>query len=272
MPDCMPDFLIIGAQKCGTTSLYQYLIQHPNILPAATKEVHFFDLQYARGIDWYLQQFPDRAESNCKKPRYQTGEASPYYFFHPLVPERVHRHFPQVKLIVLLRNPVDRAISHYYHEVRLGFEKLPLEAACDREAERLAGEEKKWQADPNYCSLPHQHFTYKARGNYLEQLQRWYRFFSPDRLLVLHGEAFFADPGPTLARVWDFLGVRGRASDASCRYNVGDYPPVSDRIRNKLADAFRPLNQKLFAALDRDFGWLETATSRPDAFAKVSAS
>ncbi|HEY9295730.1 MAG TPA: sulfotransferase domain-containing protein, partial [Phormidium sp.] len=165
--ECQPDFIIIGAQKCGTTSLYEYLIQHPQILAASKKEVHFFDLNFAKGVDWYRQQFKPVSQKSI------TGEASPYYIFHPLVPQRIYQLFPQVKLIVLLRNPVERAISHYYHEVRLGFEDLGLEDAIAQEPARLEGETAKILADETYYSYNHQHYTYLSRGVYVEQLNNW---------------------------------------------------------------------------------------------------
>ena len=101
----LPDFLIIGAQKCGTSSMFAYLNQHPQMKLPDVKEIHFFDLNYSNGLDWYTSHFPPASLSH----RMVTGEASPYYLFHPHVPERVRLHCPDVKLVVMLRNPVDRA-------------------------------------------------------------------------------------------------------------------------------------------------------------------
>src|SRR5579885_2674785 len=127
----LPDFIIIGTQRGGTTSLYAYLGQHPQIAPAVIKEVHFFDNNYERGVGWYRTQFPFLIEKSIAKnigqQNFITGEASPYYLFHPHVPERAAKVVPGAKLIVLLRNPIDRAYSHYYHEVELGHEKLSFE-------------------------------------------------------------------------------------------------------------------------------------------------
>ena len=118
-----PNFLIIGAQRCGTTSLYNYLIQHPQIVPSSKKEVHFFDLNFHLGQSWYEKHFPEVSDNIL------TGEASPYYIFHPLCPKRIFDYDPSVKLIVILRNPIDRAYSHYRHIVRLGHEPLKFEDA-----------------------------------------------------------------------------------------------------------------------------------------------
>lgn len=284
----MPDFLIIGAQKCGTTSLYEYLTQHPQIVSATRKEVHFFDLNYALGLEWYKSKLGevDQLNSIC-------GEASPYYIFHPQVPQRVYQHFPQVKLIVLLRNPVDRAISHYYHELnRLKAETLPIEEAIDREPKRLQGELEKLETDPNYYSYNHQHYTYLSRGLYLEQLQRWMALFPREQFLILSSEEFWEKPDRTLAEVLNFLQLPSLQLDAYPSHNAGNYSPVvqprkppilqkvrswwkhllfqadtnltenlvntagvSPFLRQKLNRYFQEPNQQLSAFLQRDFNW-----------------
>ena len=134
----LPSVLIIGAQKGGTTSLFSYLVQHPDVLAPLTKEIHYFDLQYDREDKWYRGHFPfaRRLERGAV-----TIDASPYYLPHPLVPARAAQLVPEAKLVAVLRDPVDRALSHYHHEVRAGRESLSFADAIDQEAERLAGEE-----------------------------------------------------------------------------------------------------------------------------------
>ena len=129
----LPDFLISGAQRGGTTSLYNYLQAHPCFELPTTKELHFFDRKFHRGLAWYRAHFPTYLEK-CFAQRIQgraflTGEATPNYLFHPLVSRRVAEVLPRVKLIVLLRNPVDRAFSHYHHILDLGYEHLPFAEA-----------------------------------------------------------------------------------------------------------------------------------------------
>src|SRR5215471_396843 len=140
----MPDFLIIGGQRCGTASLYYYLTEQHGIISAATKEVHFFDDFYTRGLDWYRAQFATVTykyyiESVLRHP-FITGEASPYYIFHPHAPRRIAQVLPHVKIIALLRNPIDRAYSQHWLEVKGKYETLPFEEAIKREPERIAGE------------------------------------------------------------------------------------------------------------------------------------
>ncbi|MEJ2557594.1 MAG: sulfotransferase domain-containing protein, partial [Anaerolineae bacterium] len=121
----LPDFLIIGAQKCGTDSLFRYLGGHPCIKLASSKEAHYFDLKFDKGINWYRSHFPlipyKYSVKRLRKQDLITGEATPYYLFHPHAPGRAAAIVPHVKLIVLLRNPADRAYSHYNHEVKYKF-------------------------------------------------------------------------------------------------------------------------------------------------------
>ena len=173
----LPDYLIIGGQRCGTTALHDHLARHPAIGAAHVKEVHYFDLNYERGERWYRGHFPNDVRRAVARRRTGVemvcGEASPYYLFHPLVPERARALVPDARLIVLLRDPVARALSHYHHEVALGMEPLTFEEALDAEPERLDGEERRLVQFPGYASVAHQHHSYVARGHYADQLERW---------------------------------------------------------------------------------------------------
>ncbi|MGA9381532.1 MAG: sulfotransferase [Phormidium sp.] len=244
-----PTFIIVGAQKSGTTSLYQYLIQHPQIVPASQKEVHFFDLNFAKGVDWYKQQFP------TVSPGLITGEASPYYIFHPVVAQRVYELFPEVKLIALLRNPVERAISHYYHEVRLGFEKLGLADAIAQESARLKGETAKMLADATYYSYNHQHYTYLSRGIYVEQLKHWMQFFPKEQFLVLPSEELYNQPNQVLNQVLEFLELPSYQLTQYDKYNSGEYPEINPETRQQLQEYFQPYNQQLEEFLGVKFPW-----------------
>jgi hypothetical protein len=177
----MPSFLVIGAQRAGTSFLYSLLTQHPNVSAALVKEVHFFDLNFQRGTAWYRSHFPALGPTRGRI----TGEATPYYLFHPLAPQRVAAVLPRVRLVAVLRNPVDRAYSHFQKEHRKGTEILPFERALKAESERVPGEREKLLADPAYRSVAHQRFSYLARGIYVDQIEAWSRCFSPDQLLVL---------------------------------------------------------------------------------------
>lgn len=245
----LPDFLVIGAQKAGTTSLLEYLCEHPAVLPPVRKEVHFLDHEFERGPAWYRAHFPRR------RPGALTGEATPYYLFHPLAARRAAAVVPGAKLIVLLRDPVDRAFSHHNHELALGFESLGFEDAIAAEPHRLAGEEERILADPRYRSFAHQHHSYLARGEYARQLERWLECFGRDRLLVLSAEDLFADPRATVLRTQEFLGLEPREPvDVSAR-NARSYAPIDPALRGWLAARFAAGNERLYELVGRDFGW-----------------
>jgi hypothetical protein len=244
----LPDFLILGAQKAGTTALYAYLRWHPEITGPSFKEVSFFDRHYAKGERWYRAHMPVRRRS-------LVGEASPSYLFHPLAPERVARLLPDARLIALLRNPVDRAFSHYQHEVALGRERLSFEAAVDREEERMQGELDRMLRDPSYFSLAWWNYTYVARGRYAEQLERWFASFPREQLLVLFTEELSADTAGTYRGVLDFLGVGARDLESYPRIFDRDYPDMSSVTRERLHKEFEDSNHRLASLLGRDLPW-----------------
>jgi hypothetical protein len=256
----LPDYLILGAQRAGTTSLHRYLIQHPAVgCLLHTKGVHYFDTAYDRSLSWYRSHFPTRAYRSWLRRRHglelRTGEASPYYLFHPAVPHRVARDLPEVRLIVLLRDPVQRAFSHYQHEVARGFEQLPFEQAIDREPERLVGETERLLADPAYCSFSHQHHSYLARGRYLEQLQAWRSLFPPERLLVLSSEELWTDPTTAFKRVLEFLELPAWSPPSFEVHNAHTYDAMDGRTRARLVEHFAAANRALYDDLGVDYGW-----------------
>jgi sulfotransferase family protein len=247
----LPNFLIIGAQKAGTTSLHEYLCEHPMISPSTTKEVHYFDLAYHRGPAWYRAHF-----HAIKRAGEVTGESSPYYLYHPLVPARVAEDLPESKLIVIFRNPIDRTHSHYNHEYALGHETLQFEDAIEREAERLDGEEERIAVDPDYRSFPHQHHSYIARSLYADQLERWFSCFDRDRFLILSAEDLFERPRELVAASQQFLGLEPVSlRDATARNARLYTSSVADDARHRLREKFEPHNQRLYELVDRDFGW-----------------
>ncbi len=256
----LPDFIVIGGKKCGTSSLYNYLVEHSDITPAFRKEVHFFDNNAGKGNTLrYRAYFP----TSLYKRRFErtrgsdliTGEATPYYLFYPLAPERVRYVVPCAKLIALLRDPVDRAYSHYHHEFRRGTEKLSFEEAIEREAERLGGERERMFRDGNYDSSSHRRHSYLSRGNYVDQLQNWRKFFPKEQLLVLKSEDLFADPAAIVGQTLDFLGLSLLEREEYSKDNKGSYLGMDPTIRRRLVDYFRPHNERLYDYLGRDFGW-----------------
>lgn len=190
-----------------------------------------------------------------------TGEASPYYLFHPHAARRAANTVPKAKLISLLRNPVDRAYSDYKHKAREGRDPLSFEEAIEAEEGRLRGEREKMLADESYLSPNHRKFSYLSRGIYVDQLMEWREYFDQDQMLVLNSEAFFADPLESLGPILDFLGLPSwEPEPQSIRANSntrheGTYGRMSPGIRRRLEAYFEPHNRRLYDYLDVDFGW-----------------
>jgi hypothetical protein len=255
----LPDFLVIGAQKAGTTALYAYLRWHPAVLGPSWKEVSFFDRHYARGEAWYRGHFPNRLRVRLARRRTGlepvVGEASPSYLYHPLAPRRVHDLVPDVRLIAILRDPVERAFSHYNHEVALGREPLSFEQAIEAEGERLHGEVERMLREPTYFSHAWWNYTYLGRGRYAEQLERWLEAFPREQLLVLTSEQLSARPAETYADVLRFLGLPPHELSSFPRLNTREYGAMAPRTRAALADRFAEPNRELAELLGRDPGW-----------------
>lgn len=247
----LPDFLIIGAQKSGSTSLYNYLVRHPHVLPSLAKEIHFFDNNYGRGTEWYRAHFA----AETKGRDFQVGEATPYYLFHPLCPARIAAVVPDAKLLVILRNPIDRAYSHYQHELRRHHEWLSFEEAIERESERLAGETERMLRNESFYSVAHQRHSYLARGRYSEQLQGWFQLFPRDQFLIRDIEAFRTEPGKIYSEVLDFLDLPQHKLDAFRMYYSWKYEKMSPETRERLIEYFREPNRQLFETLGTCYDW-----------------
>lgn len=252
----LPDFVIIGAQKGGTTFLYRLLAQHPRVKPAFLKEVHYFDLNFERGENWYRSQFPFQLS---KSQKHVTGESSPYYLFHPHAPRRAAEVIPGARLIVLLRNPVDRAYSHYNHQSKrvkgAGRETLTFEGAIEAEEKRLDGELEKLLHDEHYDSLNYRRYSYLSRGAYVDQLLAWSEFFDRDQMLVLKSEDLFSNPAQSLKATLGFLGLSQWTPETHPSTYKLDYVDMNPATRHDLQDYFEPHNQRLYKYLGVDFGW-----------------
>jgi hypothetical protein len=253
----LPDFLIIGTMKGGTTTLYDLLRTHPHVLGAYRKEVHFFDLpaRYARGESFYRSFFPTRLEMErsalAAGGPMLTGEASPFYLYHPHAPRRAFELLPHARLIALLRDPIDRAYSHYQHAVRHGWESRSFETAITDELANLGASHQRLTADPSLDLPDHQRTEYVHRGQYAEQLERWARFYPRDQMLVLRSESFFADPASTLRRVESFLHIPRHDPIRLAPSNVGGYTSaMPGAVVGRLRTHFEPWNARLE-------GWIE---------------
>jgi tetratricopeptide (TPR) repeat protein len=238
-----PKFIIIGSQRCGTTSLYTYLAEHPQILTPIKKEMDFFSWHFHRGIDWYLAHFPPMPPGE----QFVTGEASPSYFDSREAPERLYSACPEAKLIVLLRNPVDRAISHFYRLKGLNWEGRSLDRAISDEIERL-------NQNPEYI-IGEEPGNYLARGRYIEFIKNWLAFFPQEQLLILKSEDLYAGAATTVNHVLAFLELPEYQLSEYQNANPGAYQRVNESVRELLSDYFKPYNQELEEYLGRRFDW-----------------
>ena len=249
----LPNFIIIGVQKGGTSSLYKYLMQHPNVVPGYKKEVKFFDGKYQKGLDWYRYNFPFNSQMSDSGA--QTGEASPSYIFHPLVPQRIKESIPNVKLVLLLRDPVVRAYSHYQGNFRKGQEKLSFQEAIEQEESRLGGEKESIIADQEYPMYKYLVYSYRARGIYIEQIKNWLKSFPREQMLILRSEDLFSNPQKVYTRVLAYLGLPDWKLDKYDIFNYGHYEGMEPQTEKKLREYFNPHNQELYEFLGVNFDW-----------------
>jgi hypothetical protein len=259
-----PDFLVIGAKRGGTTSLYNYLLEHPSVQPLFPgrqhiKGVHYFDSEFARGLRWYRSHFPlEVGGHHVARPTVSpavAGEASPYYLFHPLAAERLARHFPNVRLIVLLRDPVERAYSHYKERTHHAGETLGFEDALDAEDGRLRGEAERIAAEPGYRSVEHEDHSYVAQGRYLDMLPRWLKLFPREQFHIVASEDFYADPERYVNGVWSFLGLPPHKLVSRKRHNYLPAPDIRLETRKRLQEALEEHNRELEDFLGRTLPW-----------------
>jgi len=250
-----PDFVVIGAEKCGTTSLFQYLSHHPAVISPIEKEIDFFDMEYGCGLDWYLSHFPAAAPQPAGF-KWITGETSANYLYSDVAPARVSKHFPRTKLVVILRHPVDRTISRYSMMVRNGAETRSFEAAVREEIQLI---ERAIDSDSSLWPVLNR-CRHVGNSLYYYHLRRWLSHFSLDQLLVLQSESLFLHPEQTLQQLYSDLGLRNLTDDSAAQtypqYNSGTYSTViSDELKQHLFDFYQPHIRKLESLLGRSFGW-----------------
>ncbi len=242
----LPGFLIIGGIRCGTTSLIHYLDDHPSLGMSAIDEVHYFDWHYEEGEAWYRSWFPITIGDGPD----MVGESSPSYLMNPLVPERVAALLPDVKLIVLLRNPVDRAVSHYNLRRSGGREsQSTFEAALEQEAARVG------PTNHRRPEIGGRIDCYFEQGTYVTGLRRWLGYVDRSQMHIIDSGELFASPATTYRGVQDFLGVPPHGLEEYERLNAATYRAVDLATRSSLQARYEPYNQELYELVGRDFGW-----------------
>ena len=259
-----PDFLVVGTKRGGTTSLHHHLLAHPDVVPMfparRLKSPMYYSQHYDKGDRWYRSHFATRGyRRGLALARHRpnvTGEASPYYLYNPHAAGRIQRDIPDVKIIILLRDPVRRAYSHYWERVDNHVEPLSFPDALTAEPTRLAGELDRIMADPLYYSEAHDWYSYRDRGIYAPQLRRFFELFPREQILVLPSESFYRDVQSAYDKVTDFLGLRQHTLESQPRRNYLPVAPMDPRTEAELIEFFRNYNEETYALLGDDLGWL----------------
>ena len=252
----LPDFIIIGAGKSGTSSLYNYLIQHPNIYSAKIKEINYFVRGWTK---WYRPNFPTIFQkfyvTKIKKEPFITGEATPFYLIHPHVPKKVYDKIPNVKIIILLRDPVDRSFSQFNQWKKTKYENFSFEEAVKSEKIKTSDEWLNYTDEEFPGSRINVKYSYIEGGLYFEQIKRWLDIFPKNQILILKAEDFFSNPAKITSRVFDFLGISPYEIDGTKKFNVGQYDHIEPEIEEFLRKFFKPYNKKLFELIREEFHW-----------------
>ncbi|MDO6460992.1 sulfotransferase domain-containing protein [Granulosicoccaceae sp. 1_MG-2023] len=263
---CGPSFYIGGAMKGATSAIYEYLASHPSVVPRYPKEVHFFSKshEYEKGWAWYLGQFNNAAN------RYQhregvspapslIGDASPSYLTDTHAPARIARYTPGAKVVLSLRNPSLRAISHYFHEVkRVGDESRPPEevfSAANLDMAKTVFEAEgydldKLQAHPFWPTL-----RYFTEGLYGVYLQNWQDAITPENLLVVNYHLLESAPQEYVSTIFAFLGLDVPEGFEVAKIYANDYPDLDDAIVARLDEFFEFSNAKLAGLLQLPERW-----------------
>ena len=252
----LPDFLVVGGQRCGTTSLFRALMAHPDIArPMVNKGVNYFDVNYHRGEEWYRGHFPARSEDAPTR----VFDASGYYMFHPLAAERIVHDLPTIKIVAMVRDPVERAWSAYKHELARGFEwERSFAHAVDLEDARLEGEIERMVADPAYQSFNHRHHAYRRRGEYARLLQPFIQGLGRDRVHIIESERFFAEPAQVYAGLTEFLEVEPVVPERFDRFNARPGSDGDSETFQRLRERFAPHDEALADLLGHPPFWRST--------------
>ena len=251
----LPDFIIIGTARSGSTSLYYNICQHPCVLSAAYDELGYFDSNFHLGLNWYRSLFPTLFSKWIVKQKKQfaiTGEDTPFYIWNPLVAKRILKILPKIKLIVVLRNPVDRAYSNYHLGIRAGSENLSFEDAIQIELKKLNEINDEFEHNVEKYTIPR---SYIAKGFYANQLKIWLELFNSEQLIIISTEDLESNPQGTLDRIYDFLKIPKNHKLIPEKQKKASYPKMKNETRKFLIDLYKKHNAELFAMIEQKFDW-----------------
>ena len=254
----LPDFLVIGVGRGGTTSCFHYLSQHPSIIGSAYDEIGFFDENFHLGLNWYRSMFPTKflKKKIAKKfGKCLTYDVTPAYIRKPWVARRIKELFPEIKLIVLLRNPVDKAYSHYHSSIKSGVQKYSFEEMVEEDI-------KTFQKFENTNSIIDDEYfrnyiekSQLGRGLYAQQLKIWFELFDPKQILILTSEELSTETNKAMNKIFQFLDLPDYEIPDTVKRSTANYTNMKMDTRKKLISFFSKYNQDLFKLLDQEFDW-----------------
>jgi len=255
----IPNLITIGTSRGGTESLYHYIRHHPNIAVSSKREIYFFgkDPHYDTGLNWYRSFFPttifEKFFNKTHKKNLIIYEGSTDYLFQSKAPKRIFDDLGNIKFIVMLRNPVERAYSHFYHNIDTGLDNLDsFEEAIKLEPKRL----KEWSND-GLDDTMFNHYAYLKRGIYVDQLENWFKIFPREKFLIMKTEDLKKDPQKIVNQLYDFVGLPHAKIREQLNRNIAHYPkPINPETRKKLVDYFKPHNERLNKLLNTNFNWV----------------
>tara|TARA_Y100000996_G_C22557207_1_gene655940 strand:+ start:2266 stop:3270 length:1005 start_codon:yes stop_codon:yes gene_type:complete len=260
----LPDFLILGSGRCGTTSLVElYLRSNSNIMPSNNNEIFFFDIHYNKSLNWYRLFFPTYLKKFFRKisgKKTLVCDATGNYFFHPYAPKRIKKILPNVKLILMMRNPVERTISQYRTQVRHGIQHLPFEEVLENEHNLFEKEFQQFLENGYLERDVDTKISIVARSRYSEALERWLEYFDKSHFLFLNSDEYFKNPLKVYNRVLSFLELPPETPTITGKRGIvppGAYKNIhlNDETRNNLKNYFEPWNNKLFNLIGEQFDW-----------------
>ena len=254
----IPDFLVIGAKRCGTTSLYQHLSEHPCISRSPHDNIGFFNENYHLGINWYKSLFPTvfyKKKMESKNKQCLFFDVTSTYMEEELTAKNVYEVNPNQKIIVILRNPVDRAYSHYHVNVKEKSEKRSFEDAVFEEMNRIKSERIIQNKNKNLRVFTPNNIHYLKKGFYALQLKSWFKIFPREQILVLSTEEFQEDQNLIYKKIFDFLNIPNMKIKSIEKMEKGNYIPMKHDTRNLLLDYFRQCNHELFELINSEFDW-----------------
>lgn len=246
-----PNFLLIGSMKSGSTTLHHYINNHPNVIHPSIKEVHYFDYYFGSNL-WYRSNFPKKNEMIKNGVSCLTCDSTPQYLFHPLAPKRIFNLLPKIKILCVLRNPIDRAFSHYNHNVRNGNETYSFEDAIFKRNEKLEQEHQNLISNNDCDIVFYERYNYLNLGKYADQLSEWFKFFPKDQFFICKTEDLSSD---MLMKAYEFLNLPNFDPGKINSLNTGKYGIMKSSTREKLIKFYEPENSKLSTLLNIPINW-----------------